>query len=48
MIKKKKKSKRKKSKDSDWEITGYYIADGKTQVMRRHKKSGRETKSYRM
>lgn len=48
MTKKKKKSKSKKNKNSDWEITGYYIADGKIQVMRRHKTSGRETKSYRM
>jgi len=45
---KKKKAKTVKKKKDEWEITGYYIADGKTQVMRRHKKSGRETKSYRM
>lgn len=48
MQKKKKSKPKKKNKDSDWEIISYYIADGKAEVTRRHKQSGRESKSYRM
>lgn len=37
-----------KKKDDQWEIISYYIADGKVEVTRRHKQSGKESKSYRM
>jgi len=48
MQKKKKKKPNNKKADSDYEIIGYYIADGRTQVLRRNKKNGKESKSYRM